>query len=59
MKNKRYCVSYGYYTSYDTTVIASSKEAAEAKVKEVIGDDVTLEGTWEVHEKTKKETIHK
>lgn len=57
MKSKSYCVSYGYYTSYDTTIKAKNKEEAERKVKEVVGDDVTIEGTWEVRNETKKESI--
>lgn len=49
---KTYCVNYSYRTSFDTTVKARSKEEAEAKVLEVIGD-CDLEGTWEVRKKEK------
>lgn len=54
MKNKRYCVCYGYYTSYATTITAKNEKEAETKVKEVIGDDVTIEGTWEVRNEKEK-----
>lgn len=58
MKNKRWCVTYSYRTHFDTTIAAPTSEEAQRKVKEVLGD-VKFEGTWEVYEKTKKETINK
>ena len=48
MIKKKFCVSYNYITSFDATVSAETKEEAIAKVKEVIGDDVEIEGAWEV-----------
>ena len=48
---KTYCVTYNTTTSYDTSVKARTKEEAISKVKEVIGEPVTIEGAWEVKEK--------
>jgi len=45
---KEFCVVYEVTTSYDAAVSAKTKDEAIAKVKEVIGSDVVVTGTWEV-----------
>lgn len=45
---KTYNVTYNVTTSYDAVVKAKTKKEAEAKVKEVIGDPVEIEATYEV-----------
>lgn len=59
MKNKQWNVNYSYRTSFDTVITAPTKEAAQRKVLEVLGD-VDFEETWEVkNEKTKETTVNK
>lgn len=48
---KTYCVVYNVTTSYDTEIKAKSREEAMAKVREVIGEPVTIESVWETKEK--------
>ena len=48
---KTYCVVYSVTTSYDAAVKAKTREEAVAKVREVIGEPVTIESVWETKEK--------
>lgn len=48
---KTYCVVYAVTTSYDAEVKAASREEAIAKVREVIGEPVTIESVWQTKEK--------
>lgn len=48
---KTYCVVYNVTTSYDASVKAVSKKEAIEKVREVIGEPVTIESVWETKEK--------
>ena len=45
---KEFSVCYNYTTSYEAVVKAETKKEAIAKVKEVLGDDITIESSWEV-----------
>ena len=51
MKEKEYCVQYGYYTSFDTVVKAKNKKEATNIVKTVVGD-CTIEQVYEKKELT-------
>lgn len=50
---KIFTVNYTTTTSYDAVVTAKSKEAAIAKVEEVIGEPVVIESAWEVKREAK------
>lgn len=58
MKNKEWCVTYSYRTHFDASIKAPTKEAAQKKITDVMGD-VRFEGTWEIKRETKKETVNK
>ena len=45
---KTYAVQYATTTSFEAVVKAKSKEEAEKKVKEVIGEPIVIESSWEV-----------
>lgn len=45
---KKYSVVYNTTTSYEAVVYASTKKEAIAKVREVIGDPVTIEEAREM-----------
>lgn len=51
---KRFSVSYSTTTSYEALVNAKTKKEAIAKVKEVIGEPIKIEKSWELR---KKESI--
>lgn len=48
---KTYNVCYSVTTSFDAVVKAKNAKEAEAKVVEVIGDPVTIDGVHEVRER--------
>jgi len=48
-KQKEFSVCYNYATSYEAVVKAKTKDDAIAKVKEVVGDDIKIESSWEVN----------
>lgn len=45
---KEFSVNYNFTTSYEAVVKAETAEEAIAKVKEVVGDDISIESSWEV-----------
>lgn len=44
---KTFTLTYSVTTHYDTIVHAKDRNAAIAKVKEVIGEPVEIENVWE------------
>lgn len=45
---RTYNVLYNTTVSYEAVIKAESKDAAKKKVKEVIGEPVTIEKVWEL-----------
>jgi hypothetical protein len=45
---KSFTVNYSVTVHYDAVVRAKTKEEAEKKIAEVVGDSVTIESSWEV-----------
>lgn len=48
---KFYCVCYSYRMAFDSTVRAENKKEAIKKVKEIVGEDIRLDGIWEIEHK--------
>ena len=47
-KLKRFSVMYNTTTSFESVVNAKTKKEAIAKVKEVVGEPIKIEKSWEL-----------